>query len=38
MNNTTKADRRADQTGALVEPVPADGLPDERCNERTGAA
>src|ERR1700730_17206847 len=31
-----RADGRADETRALVEPVPTDGLADERCDERAG--
>jgi hypothetical protein len=31
-----RADGRADETRALVEPVPTDGLADEGCDERAG--
>jgi hypothetical protein len=31
-----RADGRADETRALIEPVPTDGLADEGCDERAG--
>jgi hypothetical protein len=37
MNNTMSApERRGDETGALIGPVPADGLADEGRDERAG--